>query len=159
VTQGGFGLITKVPRVDPQVPACDGALGMEFFNAGWTADVALAAGQVINASATIDLGGASGAAASNLTLDLCYQIVHTDQTVGVLVAQGLFIGDPEGGAPLQVPANSRAPISLVRTLTPLPSALGPTDKYRVGVCGCVDGTDSWAPGFGWLSVQVVQPVL
>jgi hypothetical protein len=149
------GALPRLPRLDPAIARCDGIDGMAFF-AG-TVDVALDAGQRIHATASLDLGGAAGARVSNLTLDLCHQVVPASGAAGALVAQGLYLGDIPGGAPLEVAAGTRLPFTLSRTLELGP--LAAADRYRVGLCGCVDGSDDWAPGFAWLTVDVVRPGL
>jgi hypothetical protein len=145
-----------VPRANPSTPSCDGLLGMQFF--GLTGEVlSLAANQRIVASAAFDIGGTGNASADNLTLGLCYQLVHPNQTEGsIIVDSDASVGDPFNAQPLSVGSSTRIPFSITRMLTAGPLTGG--DIYRVGVCGCVDDTGDWAPGFGQMTIQVIQPI-
>ena len=147
-----------VPRAVPTTPSCDGVKGM-IFMAGH-ADVALDAGQRIIATAVIDLAG-PGVRAENLTLDICYQEVDQAGTpAGDFHAPGQFLGDTDGGQPLQVEAGTRMPITLTRSLDEAPALAVAANMYRVGLCGCVDAVtannNDWVANFSWLTVQVVR---
>lgn len=150
--------ITSIARVDPGVPLCDGSIGMDWAGNLFGEVSSLDAGQRIVASASFDLGSIGNAGATGLTLALCHQLVPASGPEGaVAVDGGAFIGDIEAGEPLQVGSNTRIPFSVSRMLVE-PAALAPGDRYRVGVCGCIDGTtEEWSPGFGQLTIQVIQP--
>lgn len=153
-----LGPIPIVPQVVPGTPVCADGASMDFF--GLTADVLqLSAGQRIHASASFDLGGTGGGAASNLTLGICHSQLQADDTVITAPSsQGEFLGDVGGGLPLQIAGNTRLTFSIGRTLLDL-APLANGDKYRVGLCGCIDNAGAWTPGFGIMTVQVFQPAL
>jgi hypothetical protein len=150
--------ITSIARVDPAVPLCDGSIGMDWAGNLFGEVSSLDVGQRIVASATFDLGSVGNAGATGLTLALCHQFLPGGGPEGaVAVDGGAFIGDIEAGEPLQVGSNTRIPFSVSRMLVE-PAPLAPGDRYRVGVCGCIDGTtEDWSPGFGQLTIQVIQP--
>jgi len=102
-------------------------------------NVALGANQVINVTAALDVGLTAGA--GNLFLDICYQNAGTGQ----------LVAEPTALGPLALPVGARMPVVLTKAVQPLA-----TGTYTVGICGCVNGTDSWQAGFAWLSAQVLQ---
>jgi hypothetical protein len=133
---GGNAGIASAPGV------CNGIHGMQFL--GVTADVHLAADQTLGVLGTVNLGS-DLTPVSNLSMNVCYQ-----PNGAAIVADGEFLGTP-GFAPLQLPAGSLMPFSLARSW----GGLLPGD-YKVGLCGCVDGTDPWITDWSWLTVAVSQ---
>jgi hypothetical protein len=132
----------------PQNPAClgtgTGTSGMQFIAP--TAQVVVGPAQGLIAAATTSMGGLGGVAASNLSLNVCYQ-----GTDGLLVSDGNFLGSI-GAQPLSVAAGTSLPLSLTRSFSSL--VIGP-DTYTVGLCGCVTTTtDNWAIDWSVLTVTV-----
>jgi hypothetical protein len=138
----------------PQNDACDGSgagdSGMEFIAP--TAQVLVMPGQGVVANATTSLGGLGGAAASNLSINVCYRAAGD----GLLVSDGNYLGS-FGVQPISVAAGTSLPLSLTRSYSGLVLNVPPLgDSYEVGLCGCIHTlTDEWSIDWSVLTVSVV----
>jgi hypothetical protein len=146
MTEASGGDVTGIP----QDPGClghgVGDSGMLFIAP--TAQVVVDAGQGLSATATTSMGGFGGAAASNLSLNICY--AGSD---GLVVSDPNFLGS-YGTQPLSVAAGTSLPVSLTRSFS---SLIVPPDTYTVGLCGCVHtNADEWAIDWSVLTVSVVR---
>jgi hypothetical protein len=146
ITEASGGDVTGIPK-DP------GCLGQGVGDSGMlfiapTAQVIVDAGQGISATATTSMGGFGGAAASNLSLNICY--AGSD---GLVVTDPNFLGS-YGIQPISVAAGMSLPISLTRSFS---SLVIPPDTYTVGLCGCIHtNTDEWSIDWSVLTVSVVR---
>jgi hypothetical protein len=145
VTEASGGDVTGIPQVVGCTGFGEGDSGMEFIAP--TAQVVVDAGQGISATATTTMGGLAGAAASNLSLNICYAGSN-----GILVADSNFLGSYPF-QPIQVAAGTSLPISITRSFSPV--ILQP-DTYTVGLCGCIHTTtDAWSIDWSVLTVSVI----
>jgi hypothetical protein len=157
MTEASGGSAGGVPQNETCAGSGTGDSGMDFIAP--TAQVAVLPGQGIVASATTGLGGLGGAAASNLSLNVCYREV-TDAGPGLLVSDGNFLGS-FGVQPISVGAGTSLPMSLTRSFSGLVLNV-PVDgvAYEVGLCGCVHTlTDQWSIDWSALTVSVVSEAL
>lgn len=146
ITEASGGDVTGIPQDPGCVGFGVGDSGMLFIAP--TAQVVVEAGQGISATATTSMGGFGGAAASNLSLNICY--AGSD---GLVVSDGNFLGSP-GVQPISVAAGMSLPISVTRSFS---SLIVPPDTYTVGLCGCVHtNVDEWAIDWSVLTVSVVR---
>jgi len=145
VAEASGGDVTGIPNDTTCAGTGIGNSGMLFIAP--TAQVQVGAGQALLASATTSLGGLAGAAASNLSVNVCY--AGSD---GVVVSDGNFLGSFPG-QPLSVGTGTALPLSLTRSFSSL--VLAP-DAYTVGLCGCIHTlTDQWSIDWSVITVTVV----
>jgi hypothetical protein len=145
MTEASGGDETGIPNDTTCAGTGIGDSGMLFIAP--TAQVQVASGQAVLASATTSLGGLAGAAASNLSVNVCY--AGSD---GAIVSDGNFLGSFPG-QPLSVGAGTSLPLSLTRSFS---SLVLPPDAYTVGLCGCVHTlADQWSIDWSVLTVTVV----
>jgi hypothetical protein len=116
---------------------------MAFYGA--TVDnVAIAAGQQVEATMSADFGADATGPSGGLFVDVCYQ-----QQGGNLTNDGSFFG------PLAAAQSTMLPFSVKKSFTGLAAG-----TYSFGMCACVDGNDpnagTWATDFTWAEVRVLR---
>jgi hypothetical protein len=149
VTEASGGDILGIPQDEACVGTGVGDSGMAFIAP--TAQVEVLPGQGIVANATTTLGGLAGAAASNLSINVCYRTLPD----GLLVSDGNFLGS-FGFQPISVAAGTSLPISLTRSYSSLVLGTAEAAVYEVGLCGCTHTlTDEWSIDWSVLTVSVV----